>query len=876
MRRFGSWCLILACLLGAPTGRAAEWNPVRREPIAIGPQAERIIVGFKASVANAQSVVINARVHAQSVRIVEARTSPADVSALAQRTGIALAHSRQLTPDMHVLFLPKRLYGEAVLELLAKLRADPAVAFAAVDHRRYALAANSPDDPLFAASATPTLCTVADGCSPAQSYYGGQWYMRAPPVVANSTDDDLAATDAVDAWGITTGSSGVVIADVDTGVIFEHPDLGRAGFGGRLLPGYDFVGQDFDPVNGNSLGTYKVANDGDGWDPDPSDPGDWVDSTDFAYKDVYGNNLFPQASCGQPRATSGSYLPVDSSWHGTRVSGILGALTNNAVGIAGMTWGPYLLPVRALGKCGGYDSDIIAGIEWAAGMPVTDSAGNAVPSNPYPASIINLSLGGSPTAAGACPSSYQSVLQQITQMGVLVVASAGNGGAPGTPDTVDAPAVCSSIPGVVAVAGLRNVGTKVGYSSNGPEVTISAPAGNCVQLSGACLRTLDTTTNGGTTSPNLTQNTYTNQMNPNLGTSFSAPIVAGIAALMRSVNANLTPAQLSARLASSATPFPANTGNLPVCPQADQTTGECSCPPSGQCGAGMVNALAAVDAALRPIAAVKMPTTVATGQNASFDASGSAAACGRTIATYAWQVSGGVQLASSANAAQVSVIPGTTAGTLTLTVTDSAGQTDVATIQVPANGAPTAPPDVLPTAGSAATACPTPLAFSAAAPTIGAAFSPSSVGENVTSTLTITFTNANPFALTEVAFNYTLPNNLTIPATPQTTTNCTGGQLSASYSTTNIAITGAVIPVNGSCSVVVPVVSSQAGSYALNLGAGVLSTGPAGGNMTPAAASLTVTSPGGGGEVGWPDLLVGAVILVVSRRRPTARRARDE
>ena len=131
-------------------------------------------------------------------------------------------------------------------------------------------------------------------------------------------------------------------------------------------------------------------------------------------------------------------------------------------------------------------------------------------------------------------------------MGVLVVASAGNESGP-----VDAPGNC---PGVLAVAGLRNVGTKVGYSSLGPEVGIAAPAGNCVNSSGACYRSIDTTYNTGATVPGA--NSYTDQTNVNLGTSFSAPIVSGIAALMRAVNANLTPPQLIARIKSSATPFP--------------------------------------------------------------------------------------------------------------------------------------------------------------------------------------------------------------------------------------------------------------------------------------------------------------------------------
>src|SRR6202022_311814 len=111
----------------------------------------------------------------------------------------------------------------------------------------------------------------------------GQWFMQTPSaktiILGGTATQDLSATDAVSAWAITTGSAGTVIADVDTGVRFDHPDLLRAGFGGRLLPGYDFVGQDYNP-SGAALGTFLIANDGDGWDPDPSDPGDWINSTD--------------------------------------------------------------------------------------------------------------------------------------------------------------------------------------------------------------------------------------------------------------------------------------------------------------------------------------------------------------------------------------------------------------------------------------------------------------------------------------------------------------------------------------------------------------------------------------------------------------------
>jgi serine protease len=748
------------------------------------------------------------------------------VAALARRAHVTMAASRQLTPSMHVMHLPKILYGADVAAALAALRADPAVAFAEVDQRRYPHA-TIPDDPLFQPSGAAT----------------GQWFMLTPSTVTATSD--AAATDAVSAWDITKGSSGTVIADIDTGVLFEHPDLLRAGFGGRLLPGYDFVSQDLNRTNGTPLGTSLIANDGDGWDPDPSDPGDWINAADQS------NALFPSSDC--PTGIS--------SWHGTRVMGILGALTNNATGVAGMTWNPYLLPVRALGKCGGYDSDILVGMQWAAGLSIT-----GVPDNPYPADIINLSLGGSGSCANTA---YPAVIATLTTMGVLVVASAGNENGP-----VDSPANCT---GVLGVAGLRNVGTKVGYSSLGQEVGIAAPAGNCVNSSGVCLRSLDTTTNSGTTVP--AADTYTDQLNPNLGTSFSAPIVSGIAALMRAVNANLTPVQLIARLKSSATPFPQPAG-VPACPAADSNGNgiECRCATNGtQCGAGMVNALAAVTAAQRPIAAVVVPANAGAGNSVVVDAGGSAAACGRTVASYAWTASPGNLITSGANTARVTVTPTGTAGTLTLTVMDSKGAIDTVQLPVAAGGAITKPSTTPASAGTAA--CPTPLTVSPAAPTVTEAFSPASVGANAAATLTITLHNANPFALTQAAFTESLPAGLSLAssaAAPATT--CPAGTITQTAG--SVTVSGADIPASGSCTVTLAVQSATPGSYANSIASNALTTGPAGANVQGATALLTVTAPGsasasasaassgkgGGGEWDWWDSLFVVGVLLAGRR----------
>ncbi|HEX3846406.1 MAG TPA: hypothetical protein VHV81_03425, partial [Steroidobacteraceae bacterium] len=234
-----------------PAAAMPEWNQVRQHVVQVGPEAHRLVIGFRATPSNVVVKTIRRTARTPGFRLAVAQTSDADVAALAGRARIAMAGSRRIAPNMHVIFLQKTLYGADVAAALKALRADPAVQFAEVDQRRYPH--TIPNDPLFVPSS---------GAS-------GQWFMLAPSpatvTLGNTPTQDLSATDAVDAWTVTRGSSGTVIADIDTGVRFDHPDLLRAGSGGRLLPGYDFVGQDYDRTTGAALGTYSIANDGDGW-----------------------------------------------------------------------------------------------------------------------------------------------------------------------------------------------------------------------------------------------------------------------------------------------------------------------------------------------------------------------------------------------------------------------------------------------------------------------------------------------------------------------------------------------------------------------------------------------------------------------------------
>jgi serine protease len=402
--------------------------------------------------------------------------------------------------------------------------------------------------------------------------------------------------------------------------------------------------------------------------------------------------------------TSEAALPIfddnceaqdESSWHGTRVAGLIGARSNNSAGIAGLTWRPWILPVRVLGKCGGYDSDILAGMRWAGGLGVT-----GVPANPNPARILNLSLG----SEDRCPASYQAVIDELVRSGVVIVASAGNESGP-----VAAPASCQ---GVVSVVALRHAGTKVGFSSLGANATIGAPGGNCVNTGAnePCLYSIDTTTNLGVTVPGA--HGYTDQFNFNVGTSFSAPLVAGVAALMVSVNATLPSAEITERLRAGARAYPAVSG-IPVCRNPsntnDRQTAECACT-SAACGAGMVDAVGALEQARRPLAVIVAPASVAAGQNATLQANASTASCGRNLQAYAWTVlatgSGGA-LVAGANTASATVLP-PTSGTLQLqlTVTDNQGSRDTALVNVTATSATSDSP-----AAVAGPACPSVLSF---------------------------------------------------------------------------------------------------------------------------------------------------------------------
>ena len=762
-----AWVWLLTAAAGSGT-LAAEINPVRTHP-------------HGAPAALSQDLIIKLRAGTAAIGATATQPGAARerVLALAARSTVRLVRLRPITPLIHAVHI-EAAAGESAAATLARLRADPEVEYAVPDERRYIHGA--PNDPL----------------------YAQQWYLQTAAATPS-------AVDALDAWSITTGSATLVIADIDTGVRPEHPDLTS-----RLLPGYCFISDPF------------VANGGACPGASSADPGDWITSADIANH---------PNECSQ--ATAGP-----SSWHGTRVAGILGAITNNGLGVAGLTWGSQILPVRALGKCGGLDSDIIAAMLWAGGIPVSGA-----PNNPNPAKIINMSLGGT----GSCPSSYIEAIGQLTAQGVVVIASAGNQGGP-----VDAPANC---PGVAAVAGLRQAGTKVGYSSLGTEVALGAPAGNCgnsfTTAESACVYSMTTTTNLSAMSPgsndytglyycDATTGSYTGcsisageYRDYNIGTSFSAPVVSGIAALMSTVNSKLNSCQIIARLKEGTLPYPQSsldaTGAQPqMCHvpagAKDLQNSECICTRDDQtCGAGMANAPGALTAALRPIAAVAVPASVTAGQGVTLDGSGSAAANGHSITSYQWSaVSGGLMPGITGAATPKASLnaPACGVATVALTVTDDAGHVDTANVVITPGSATTTAPA---TAGD--TAC------SSVAPAIQVEVCPATdnVQAGGTETLSATLANTTNSAVAwEV--NGVVGGNATVG------TITSAGVYSAPASVPS--------PATVTVTAVSAVDASAVGS-----------------------AQLTITAPpgsggrGGGGACDWITLLVGVAALATRARR---------
>jgi serine protease len=391
-----------------------------------------------------------------------AATVPAGQIGSASRTmsdmqatfGITMQPMRTLATGGQVMQLAQPMPRADLQNLVAMMSQDPAVDYVHEDVLlQTALTTCAPPNCL------PTFV-------PNDPLYTQQFHLFDP-------SDTLTSGKFNFEWTRKSGR-GVRVAVVDTGFT-QHPDLAA-----NLLPGYDFISDPF------------IANDGDGRDASALDPG----------------NFTLAGECGPDQ------LPAHSTWHGTHVAGLIAAASDNSLGVAGVARNAKVVPVRAIGRCGGLLSDIAEAVIWAAGGAIA-----GVPANPYPAQIINLSLSG----PGKCDRTTQQVIDITRALGAVIVVAAGNNSA-----AIEnfIPASCR---GVIVVGALDRSGMSASYSNfdyncptcDSPRVSILAFGGGTTSNSGVL-----STANAGTTTPGPASYEL------KTGTSMATAIVSGTVALM--------------------------------------------------------------------------------------------------------------------------------------------------------------------------------------------------------------------------------------------------------------------------------------------------------------------------------------------------------
>jgi serine protease len=376
--------------------------------------------------------------------------------------GADVAGARSLTATLDVIDFEAPLTFAEAAPIAAALEERADVIAVGPNRRVYTL--NSPvipNDPLF----------------------GQQWSMW------NGGGATDYSTRAATMWSRTTGTSNVVVGIIDTGST-NHPDLA-----GTTVPGFDFIESATDARDGNS------------WDPDPSDQGDWCPA----------------------EGTS-------SDWHGTHVQGIINAVQGNGTGISGLAPSVKVQHLRTIGACGGTGADILSAVIWGSGGNLS-AYSSRIPGqnpgiNPTPASVLNLSLGG----AGECDALSQMIFDEARARGTTIVVASGN---ESTAVSTSWPANCQR---VVAVASSTRSGTLSSFSNYGTaadQITITAPGSSILS-----------TINNGSTVPTTPGYGLLS------GTSMATPHVAAAAAVLYSLGVT-RPDDVTTALRAAVQPFPA-------------------------------------------------------------------------------------------------------------------------------------------------------------------------------------------------------------------------------------------------------------------------------------------------------------------------------
>ncbi len=396
--------------------------------------------------------------------------------------------------------------------------------------------------------------------APNDPYYSSSWAMQ--------------NTGASTAWDISTGDS-VTVAVIDTGFALQHEDLVNSW-----------------ATNPGETGTTSSG--GTCWTGTPADKStNGCDDDNNGYVDDWRGWNFVNTT-NNPQAGTTSSGGVDAISHGTSVAGLIGATTNNGIGVSSYNWNTKVMPLQALDDNGdGYTSSVAAAIYYAV-----DNG----------ADIINMSLGG-PAADPA----MQTAANYAYANNVVVIAAAGNCGTTGdagcagyTAPRVMYPAMNQH---VIAVGATNQTNTRASFSSYGPKVDVVAPG------SGSIISPLIDTRN--------VPYNYTDAYSGSLyGTSFASPIVSGVAALIRSLRPASTVDDIVALLDATATKLPAMNGAMYT----------------NEYGHGLVNAGTATTVAQTLAGDTSTPTLLQTGDARAEHRYSSSAAmasgCDTTASTY--------------------------------------------------------------------------------------------------------------------------------------------------------------------------------------------------------------------------------------------------
>lgn len=305
--------------------------------------------------------------------------------------------------------------------------------------------------------------------------------------------------DVPEAWSMTTGSAGVLVAVISDGIRFDHPDIAA----NLASDGYDFVSNpdELPLCSGGSLG---FSGDGDGYDPDPATP------TSYLFD--------PGAGCGQG--------PEEIAGWGLAEAGIIGAVGNNGIGVAGINWAVRIRPIRVVGVYGfGADYDLAQAILYAAGLPADDGDGGVVQA-PTAAKVVSIDILFEQDIA-----IIRDAVTAATDAGALLISGAGS------TESSD-PLYPARYPEVMAVSAVGPDKEPPGYSAAGPTIAIAAPGGDFFD-GGASFGVGSTFWNFAAGEPIYALAT---------GTNVAASHVTGVAALLLAQDPGLTASELRSRL----------------------------------------------------------------------------------------------------------------------------------------------------------------------------------------------------------------------------------------------------------------------------------------------------------------------------------------